>query len=94
MIQSRSAHHHHLGRHHLRRHEYRINIIDTPGHVDFTIEVERPPQPSTARSQNDSVAGVEPQTETVAPGQQVLAPRICFVNKMDRIGADLSALCG
>ena len=70
---------------------HRINIIDTPGHVDFTVSGAVAPCVDGAVAVFDGVSGVEPQSETVwSQADRYKVPRICFINKMDRVGASFS----
>ena len=79
-----------------RWHDYQINIIDTPGHVDFTAEVERSLRVlDGAVAVFDAVAGVQPQSEAVwRQADKYRVPRLCFINKMDRVGADFFRAVG
>ncbi len=85
-----------LGAEKNKENQYRINLIDTPGHIDFTAEVQRSLRVlDGAVVVFDGVAGVEPQSETVwRQADKFLVPRICFINKMDKIGADFEMSIG
>ena len=87
-------HNHYVSRYYLLLEGYRINIIDTPGHVDFTVEVERPARTRWAIAIFCGVAGVQSQSETVwRQADRYEVPRIAYINKMDRIGADFYRFC-